>query len=173
MDFKEYLIKKQKTKLEIFLTVIIYLIAVILAAFMIRMMLALPGLGGIMALLAVGVLYLARLIVTRFDKEFEYVQTGEYLDVDVIFNKSRRKRIASVSVENMEAVAPADSDEGKRILEGDYAKVIDATTGDKHTDVYYVVFNKNGRNLLKIQPPTALVEEIRRLAPSKVQLKKD
>lgn len=173
MDFKEYLIKKQKTTFETFLAVIIYLVAIILAAFMIRMMLALPGFGGIMALLAVGVIYLARLIVARFDKEFEYVQTGEYLDIDVIFSKSRRKRIASASVENMEAVLPADSDEGKRILKSDFVKVIDATTGDKHTDVYYVVFNKNGRNLLKIQPPTALVEEIRRLAPSKVQLKKD
>lgn len=173
MDFKEYLIKKEKTPREIFLTVLIYLAATVLAVIGVMCMLFVGGLGGIMMLLIVGVYYGAYILSSRFNKEFEYVQTDEYFDVDVIFNKSRRKRIASFSAKSMEIMANEKDSLHNHILKGDFDKVIDATTGKKDEEIYFVVFNKNGRNLLKIQPPEALVKEMHRYAPSKVHLKKD
>ena len=55
----------------------------------------------IVAALLFGAVYL----MSYLNKEFEYVFTNGELDIDVIYNRSRRKRLFSVSVKDIEVMA--------------------------------------------------------------------
>lgn len=172
MDFKEYLIKKEKTPMEMCLTVLIYMAATMIAFVAIMFMPALGAFSGLGLLLAVGAYYFGHKLSSRFSKEFEYVQTEDVLDIDVIYNKSARKRLVSVSVKNVELMANVKDDLYNTVLKEQFDKVIDATTGKKDANIYFAVYQKDGRVLLKFEPPTALIEGLQKFAPLKVHVKR-
>lgn len=169
MDFKEYLVARKKTPMEVFLSVLLYLAAFILAIVCITL---LSAFGGIGALLAVGCFYGAHILSTRFNKEFEYIETEDTVDIDIIYNRSRRKRLASFSVKNIEVLASVDDTQYNSRLKGQFDNVIDATTGRKDVDVYFVIFEKKGKTLVKFEPPYAFVERLSKYSPLKVHVKK-
>ena len=90
MEFKEYLIKRNKNGKEKFLTLLLYLAATVLAVICFTLLM---GFGGIGLLLAVGVYFGAHKISARFNREYEYTITGDGVDIDVIYNKTSRKRL--------------------------------------------------------------------------------
>ena len=56
----------------------------------------------------------------------------------------------------------------KHLLNGSFSSVIDATTNRKDANVYFAVAEKNGRVLVKFEPPFVALEILKRHAPSKV-----
>ena len=169
MDFKEYLVDRKKIPTEILLSVLLYFAASILAIVCITL---LSVFGGIGALLAVGCFYGAHILSARFNKEFEYIQTEDNVDIDIIYNRSRRKRLASFCVKNIEVFASVDDTQYNSRLKEQFDNVIDATTRRKDVDVYFVIFEKNGKTLVKFEPPYALVESLSKYSSLKVHVKK-
>lgn len=164
MGYKEYLVKRKKGAKEILLSILIYIAAVILS---LACIVFLPAMAGVDLLLSVGFLYGGYWLSSKFNREFEYTVTEDSVDVDVIFNASRRKRLISFSMKEVEMIAPADSDEYKTFSKGDY-QLIDATTRKKDANVYFAAVEKNGKFLVMFEPPVTALQELRKYAPSKV-----
>lgn len=165
MDFKEYLVKREKGKKEICLTVLLYIAALLLAFVCMNFI---PSIGGIEALLAVGCLYGAYWLSSKFNREFEYIVTDDCIDIDVIYNASSRKRLISFSVKDVEVLASAKDANYSSRLKEEYDAIIDATTARADADVYFAVLEKNGKTLIKLEPPYEVLEELKKFAPSKV-----
>ena len=164
MGYKEYLVKRKKGAKEILLSVLIYIAAVILS---LSAMIFLPAMAGVELLVSVGFLYGGYWLSSKFNREFEYIVTEDSVDVDVIFNASRRKRLIAFSMKEVEMIASVKSDEYKSFSKGGYQE-IDATTRRKDANVYFAAVEKNGKFLVKFEPPVTALQELRKYAPSKV-----
>lgn len=164
MAYKEYLLKRKKGAKEILLSILIYVVALILSFVCI---LSASSLAGIGLLLSVACFYGGYWLTSKLNREFEYTFTDDSVDIDVIYNASRRKRLISFDLKDAEIIAPIKSGEYKRFEKGDY-KEIDATTNSKNANVYFAVVNKNGNFIVKFEPPVTALQELRKFAPSKV-----
>ena len=165
MGYKEYLVKRKKGAKEILLSVLIYIAAVILSLVAI---IFLPAIGGVELLISVGFLYGGYWLSSKFNREFEYTVTEDSVDVDVIFNAARRKRLISFSMKNVEMIASIKSEEYKAFSNKSGYQEIDATTRRKDANVYFAAVEKNGRFLVKFELPVTALQELRKYAPSKV-----
>lgn len=165
MDFKEYLVKRNKTPMESFLTVLLYLAATVIAYVCLFII---PPISGIGALLALGCYYGAFKLSSKFKREYEYVITDDGVDIDVIFNASSRKRLISFSIKDVEILASAKDPNHNARLNGEYNKTIDATTNRADADVYFAVLEQGGRTLVKFEPPFVALQILKKYAPSKV-----
>lgn len=165
MEYKEYLVKRNKNGKEKVLTLLIYLAATVLA-FMCFVLLM--NFGGIGLLLAVGMYFGAHKISARFDREYEYTITGDGVDIDVIYSKTSRKRLISFSVREAAVLASVKDENYKHYLNGTFDKEISATTNSKDANVYFAVVEADGRTLVKFEPPHAALEILKKHAPSKV-----
>lgn len=165
MEFKEYLVKRKKGAKEICCTVLLYIAALVLAFLCMNFI---PSIGGLEALLAVGCLYGAYWISSKFNREFEYVITDDCVDIDVIYNASNRKKLISFSIKDVEILASVKDANYNSKLKGEYKRIVDATTARADADVYFAVLENDGRTLIKFEPPYAALEALKKIAPSKV-----
>lgn len=163
MDYKEYLIKRKKDIKEILLAALIYMVALVLSFASLMFL----NLGGLDLLLSVGCIYGGYRLSTSFNREFEYIVTDDCVDVDTIFNASKRKRLISFTMKDVEVIAPVKSDRYNAYSSGEY-KEIDASTRRKDANVYFAAVEKNGRFLVKLELPITALEHLRKYAPSKV-----
>lgn len=164
MEYKEYLVKRKKGVKEIFLSILIYIAALMLSFACVMFV---PSIAGIGLLLSVGCFYGGYWLTSKFNREFEYTITGDSVDVDVIFNASHRKRLIAFSMKDVEIIAPVDSDEYKAFSKGEY-KEIDASTNRKDAVVYFAAVEKNGKVLVKFELPVTALQALSKYAPSKV-----
>ncbi len=165
MEYKEYLIKRNKNAKEKFLTLLLYLAATVLAVICFTLLM---GFGGIGLLLAVGMYFGAYKISARFNREYEYTITGDGVDIDVIYNKTSRKRLISFSVREAVVLASLKDENHKHYLKGAFDKEISAITNSRDANVYFAVVETDGRTLVKFEPPYAALEILKKHAPSKV-----
>ena len=168
MGYKEYLVRRKKGAKEILLGILIYIAALVVSFGCIMLI---PSLAGIGLLLCVGCFYGAYWLSSKFNREFEYTVTEDTVDVDVIYNASRRKRLISFSMKNAEIIAPVDSAEYVSYSNRDY-KEIDASTNTKGAKVYFAAVEKNGKFLVKLELPVTALQDLRKYAPSKVVISK-
>lgn len=167
MDFKEYMVRRNLDIKNVLITLAAYIAAVVIGLIVFPY---LAPLGGIALLVAVGLVYLAYHFTSRLKKEFEYILTDDNLDVDVIMNKSRRKRLLSFTVAQLEMIASVNDAQYNNVLGGNFDKKIDATSRRKDADVYFAVVEKGGRTLLTFEPPKEMLEMMQKYARSKIHL---
>ena len=88
------------------------------------------------------------------------------LDVDVIFNRSSRKHVATFDVKKARFIGPADNEQNKGIIEGNFDKVIQADTG-LHPEQAYVLLGTLGERTCKLvfEPNEELLKAIKRYNP--------
>lgn len=123
------------------------------------------------ALLGFGCYYMAYKISTGLDKEFEYIFTSDTVTIDVIMNASRRKRLLSFNVSQLEILAPVKHSTYQHNKDKSYKKVIDATSRGDILEVYYAVYSDEDRRYMVLfEPPYSFLEEYYRYAPSKIIL---
>jgi hypothetical protein len=106
-----------------------------------------------------------RHFVRRQRREFEYAFTNGSLDVDVIFNKEWRRRVATVEFpQQVVSMAPVSGP----VPAG--SAVVDAT-GPRTGTVYSLVFRGDrGERHLLLEPSEHLVQLCRRRAPQQVRV---
>lgn len=167
MDFQEYLVKRKLGTAEKAVTVLLY----VAAFFFMLCCVVYLRFGGVESLLAVAGYWGAYILASRLKKEFEYVCTEHLVDIDVIFNESKRKSLISFSVKKVEILASVKDDMYKHLLNGQFDSVIDATTWRKDATVYFAVLEKEGKRVLvKFEPPLKCLEYLKAYAPSKVKI---
>ncbi len=116
----------------------------------------------IMILAAVGIWFFG----LRSSVEYEYQYLDRELTVDVIYNKSRRKNVATYDLNKLEIFAPIrshhlDEYKNRQLQVKDYA------AEEAQPDPRYVMVI-DGREKLIIEPTEGLVQAVRSFAPRKV-----
>ena len=167
--FTEQLVAKKLTTSSRILKALTFISAGLLALIFFLISLV-PGSWSFIALFAAaGVCYGAWILIKSFSIEYEYILTNSDLDIDKIVGKSRRKRLISLNLKNLEIMAPINESH-KRELENPNVKVkIDASSGDTTTAYFIkIMHEKKGLMLLLFDPNEKIIHGIKSAAPRKV-----
>ena len=169
MAFKEYMIKRELSPLDRIATLLLYAAAA--AVSLVVIVLFLPTQLASISLLAVfGLFWLAHYLSARLRREYEYICTDDCIDIDMIMNKSRRKRLISFDMKNTELLASVGDPDYANVLTSQFDKTIDATSGRRDAQVYFAVVDKNGRTLVKFEPTYNMLTSLQQYARSKVHI---
>lgn len=76
--------------------------------------------------------------------EYEYIFTNGDIDVDIIYEKIKRKTVFNFSVKDIELLAPANSDEVKN-FSGTPKKVAKFYPSTSNERIYVAMVNKGGK----------------------------
>lgn len=164
MDFyKDLLVPRKLEFSKVFIKMCILAFA---ATVTVWTFLLLPSLAPI---IIIGVWYLVWFLMKYFSIEHEYIVTNGELDIDIIYGKKKRKRLATINSKNLEVLAPL---EGDNVTKGNFNKKIDASTGIKENKKYYAIFNHKefGKTLLIFEPSEEMLENIKYYNRAKVTL---
>lgn len=169
MDFfTEYIIKQKKSP-KVYLAAAGMVLLTLIVWYFSLYFLANPMFSGIVGLLDAGMVYFTYIIITNFDVEYEYIATNTDLDIDRIIHRRKRKRIASLRLNEIELMAPVGYAEFKHEENGSFKNVYMAAISADHPDAYYIIYEKNGeRNKLIFNPTEKIIEYSQRMAPRKV-----
>lgn len=163
--YREILIQKEKTSATSLLKggLIGLNVLVFVAGIILHPLFLLVGI-----VLAV-VLYM--LVLPKLDVEYEYLYVNGGLDIDVIYSRQKRKKAASYDVNELEILAPDKSHALDSYQNSKDIKTRDFTSGRADVKSYVLVFIKDKqRELVKLELDDEIVQDIRRLAPRKVNL---
>jgi hypothetical protein len=145
--FKEQIVKrKQTTKNTIIRIVLIFAVTMV---FFISFAL---GLGPLAVLLTGGAIFGALYIHSFFVVEYEYVFTNGELDIDVIYNRSRRKRVFSAHVNAIEVMAHVENKNHIREFDSSQ-ETRDYTSGTVTESTYAFLIPLEGKRLKVIIEP--------------------
>ena len=135
----------------------------ILAVFFAFLMIIGKFWGCILALICVGACYILSL---KSDVEYEYLYVDKELQIDRILKKSKRKRMETLDLTQLEVLAPLRSHELDSFRNGNYTKA-DYSSGEeqKERSVYALVVEKK---MIVFEPTQEMVKTIKMFAPRKV-----
>lgn len=84
--------------------------------------------------------------------EYEYIFTNGDIDVDIIYDQNKRKRVFNFAVKDIELLALANSDEVKN-FSGNPGKVLKCYPSTSKEKVYAAMINKAGKRFRLIFVP--------------------
>lgn len=161
--FKEYLIKQNKSPKDVAAQVGIVAGAIVLT-------LILLSIGGslIGPILIVGIIFGAAFLFSKFSREYEYILTNNELDIDVIYNRSKRKRVTTIDMKKIEIMASIEDASHKGDLEKG-TKTINASDNSNGANTYAIIGQTQfGLTKVLITPNDEFLKELHRQAPNKV-----
>ena len=172
MDFfTEYIIKAKKTP-KSFLLILAMVLAALLALYISLYFLSHPLFSSLVLFADAGVIYLSYIVITSFNIEFEYTVTNNDFDIDKIINKTKRKRLASFKISDIEIMAPVNDERFKEQQSKNFQKTIMAGITPTDKDAYFVIFDLKGeRCKLVFNPNEKILEYSKRANPRNVYLK--
>ena len=160
--FCEYIVKVKKNPVELTISALGIILAVILLGF--SLFFLFTPFSSFVLLIDAGVVYGAYILITHFNVEYEYILTNGDIDIDKIIAKRKRKRVLSFSTKEFEIVAPCKQGEN-------YTNVLDLGTRN-YENAYYAVFSKDGqKKTLVFNPPQKMIEAMKTYSPRTVHLK--
>lgn len=156
--YTEQLVKKQTNMKDIVIKAV--LVAITIVSFLVMLMFPF----GILA--PVVMIVLDVIMFQRLKVEYEYLFVNGDLDIDKIMNKSRRKKMFSANVSDVELFAPVDAVELRQFQN---ARTYDFTSGTGQAKEYALIVSGQGE-LKKIvfEPNDMIVEGFFLMAPRKV-----
>jgi len=128
-----------------------------------------PGLRSLIYVILIGIIFAMVILLRRFNVEYEYIFTNGELDIDRITNKSKRKRVLSVHVDNFSIMVPiSNKDYGKDVEK--YSKLYDVSSGILQENTYAAIFDKDSKkNKLIFEPNEKMFDAIRAYIPRKIK----
>lgn len=120
--------------------------------------------------------YFAVFFANKFNIEYEYIMTNNFMDIDKIMSKSQRKRIVSFDFSEIDICAnikdDANNAEYKRTNTN--IKVYDLTGDVSNGGIYFVDFNNEGiKSRVLFQPTSKMIENARKYNPRRVFVYED
>lgn len=110
-------------------------------------------------------------LMTSINLEYEYCFTNGALDVDKIIAARKRKRLTELNARHIEIMASTRNRAFRNYMENRAIKKIYACSSINDTDVFFVVYTKDGeRTMLLFNPNDAIKDGFRRLNPQNVFL---
>lgn len=102
-------------------------------------------------------------VLPRFNVEYEYTILQQDLDIDIIYNKSKRKSVNTFDLREAELIAPASS---SRVNNFKTTSTIDYSTQNPSDKPYAIIIPLNQNlNKILIQPDEAMIQHLRNVAP--------
>ena len=163
--FKEYLIKQKKSPKDVCMQVGLIAGAIILAIIMIVLRLRFIG-----PLAIVIVVFGAGYLFTKFNREYEYILTNNELDIDVIYNRSSRKRVMTINMRKIDIMASIKDERHMNELNRPGIKVINASDNTNESNTYAIITKseKDGVCKVLITLNDTLLDDLYRQAPTKI-----
>lgn len=95
-------------------------------------------------------------------REYEYLLVSDELEISVVKNKSKRKKLVTYTLEELQCMAPVTSHR----LDGYHAnpqlKVRDYSSGNPEHTIYSMVFSSQGMlQEVKVEPSEAMLNEVK------------
>jgi hypothetical protein len=168
-EFMEYLVKKQQTAKDTMLKCLIFAAAFILAVAVYIIFRSIPLIAFLGLFASAAVIYGAWVLIRSFNIEYEYILTSHDLDIDKIIARSRRKRLISIDLRNIEIMAPVSEKYRREFDSGGINEKFNASTGDASTQ-YFIKFShkEKGMALLLFNPCESVIKFCKHAAPRKV-----
>lgn len=169
--FLEKIIVKDKQPID-------YLkIAGIIFAFFILFFVAIMFLSVIAPLVIIGAGWGAWWLITGMSKEYEYIITDNYLDIDCIVAQRKRHRVFSGDAKQFEICAKANTELYKQYAKGNQ-KILDFAPTQNSDKNYFIVTKNNakkaktkGQNVLVLfEPDEEMVPALKKYNPSKIKI---
>ena len=100
--------------------------------------------------------------------EYEYLYLDKEIVVDKVMAKSKRKRVATYSLDRIEVLAPVKSYHLDNFGRRDNAKVTDYSIGEElQPDRRYVMYYEGGEKIL-LSPSEEMIKVMKNVAPRKI-----
>lgn len=160
-NYAECLVKK-KSPVPVMLIRVLFAVGLILtAASVLRI-----GLFGFIAF--VTMCYFAYHTIQRLNVEYEYLLVDKVFTVDRILNRTKRKKTAEYTLEDVQVIAPENSGRIKE-FESQVKKVADFTSG-KHGQLRYAfIYTKSGvSEKVLFEPDDKMLRCFKQMAPGKL-----
>lgn len=167
--FKEYLIKQKKSPKDMMMQV-----GLVVGAIVLSVIAFIVGGDFIGPLVIVGIVFGTGFLFNKFSREYEYILTNNELDIDVIFNRSSRKRIMTINMKKIDLMASIKDDRYTAELNKAGLKVINASENTNDADTYAIITQseKYGTCKILITPNNVILDHLYKQAPNKVFKKK-
>ena len=154
--FNEQLIKRQPNSKDRLIRIAI-IAGVVVVAFITFSIPALAMFGMIIVVIAA---FLAYIFMGRLKREYEYIFTNGELDIDVIYNKSSRKRVFTGMVRDFEIMAHVEDPSHTNTFSAAEDR-LDFSTGIVSESSYYFLTNYKGKRVaITIEPNEVMREAI-------------
>ncbi len=163
--YAEYLVKHKNGVKETLLQLLIVFAAAFISFISVTFLAAFVG--GLSAVVVVGVIYGAYYLVTSLFLEYECIFTNGDLDVDKIICQRKRQRLVTVKCENIEVLKKYVPEEHKN---ADYQTRIIAVEDEKKSENYCIVarVQGKGKTLVVFTPNDKILDAIKKFAPKHV-----
>ena len=167
--FKEYLVKQKKSPKDMIMQV-----GLVVGAILLSVIAFILGGDFIGPVVIVGVVFGTGFLFNKFSREYEYTLTNNELDIDVIFNRTSRKRIITIDMKKIEIMASIKDEKYATELNKASYKVINASANTNEADTYAIITQseKLGACKVLITPNDAMLNYLYKQAPNKVFKKK-
>ncbi|MCL2572770.1 MAG: DUF6106 family protein [Defluviitaleaceae bacterium] len=152
--FKEQIVKRQPTATDALKRV-----GLIIAALLVSIIALMFG-NFFGPFIVAGVVFGAWFLLSLIKREYEYSFTAGELDIDVIYNRSRRKRKLSIRVNDIEIMAHIDDKAHSGAFQGTQITK-DYSSGVSGPDTYIFMINhENKRTKVIIEPNEVMLKAI-------------
>ena len=166
--FKEQIIRKKPSTLEILGAIVLSFVYFVLAILIDALITLTIGIQGAFVVLLAAAVYATYLTIGRLKIEYEYSVTNDELDIDMIVNRKSRKRVLSVRLKEVEVMAHQTKLDKITTV----AKTKDFSS--HRTNDTYTFVSKQNKGLYRIvfEPNADLLEAIgKKMSRSKLHIK--
>lgn len=171
--FVEQMIKRKLSAKDYLIAVGIAIVAIILVFLCLTVFAKI--IGTLFVLIIGGIIYIAYKLIRMRLLEFEYSFTNGDLTVDKIIDRSRRKRVISFDVKDVEEIGKYTLENQKTLLAKNTKMKLFAgkNASGVSEDSWYILCNSNrhGYFLLVFDPQEKVLEAIKKFLPVPVRVK--
>ncbi len=94
--------------------------------------------------------------------EYEYLLVADELDISIVKNRSKRKKLKTYTLSELQCMAPVNSHRLDRYHSNPQLKVLDYSSGNSEHNIYSMIFSSNGMlQEVKVEPSEAMLNEVR------------
>ena len=167
--FKEYLIKQKKSPKDMMMQ-----IGLVVGAIILSVIAFVVGGDFIGPLVIVGIVFGTGFLFNKFSREYEYILTNNELDIDVVYNRTSRKRVITINMKKIDIMASIKDKKYEAELDKAGCKIINASENTNEADTYAIITQseKFGPCKILITPNDTMLDHLYRQAPNKVFKKK-
>ena len=160
--FHEKIVRRRKSLMDMAYISLFFAAALIISFFT---FLLLPSLA---LIIAFGVFYLAWFLASKRNIEYEYAVTNGDMDIDIIFNQRKRKRVFSATCKDFDVVAKIKADQYTKEIR-ETKLVEDYSSRNPEADIWFVYLKHNGKTkVILFEPEDRMIESFRTFIPRKV-----
>ena len=160
--FIEKIVRRRKSGLDMLIIALIALITLV-ASFLLTIYIPQFSL-----LLIAGIIYIAYIFISRRNVEYEYAVTNGDLDIDIIINQKKRKRMLSANCKEFEVVARVNSPQYTNEIKT-CKNIKDFSSHNKEAEVWFISMRKEGQHtVILFEPLAQMIDNFAIFIPRKV-----